>query len=175
MVVYDNAKAEYESLREETKRLEALLAGSQNLFVQSQADLRLARALLDQRFIRAPSDGQVLSLDVSPGSLVTPGTVFGTFAPAGPLTVWCEVDELFAPLVAPGLKVVVRAQGGNEELARGTVGFVGPYLRRKSLFSDEVGDLQDRRVREVQVKVDSGWGAKLLLGSRVECVIFLQE
>jgi HlyD family secretion protein len=174
-VAYDNAKAEYESLQEEAKKLEAGLAVNQNLLVQSQADLNLARALLDQRFIRAPADGQVLSLDVRPGSLITPGTDFGTFAPLSPLTVWCEVDELFASWIIPGQKVVIRAQGATEELARGIVSFVGPFLRKKSLFSDEVGDLQDRRIREVQVKVEAGTGSGLLLGSRVECVIMVGE
>jgi HlyD family secretion protein len=174
-VTYDDAKAEYESLEEEVKRSEADLATSQNLLAQSQADLKLAQAFLDQRFIRAPSDGQVLSLDVTPGSLVSPGTAFGAFAPRSPLSVWCEIDELFAPLVAPGQKVIIRPQGADEELARGTVAFVGPFLRKKSVFSDEVGDLQDRRVREVQVKVEPGTGTGLLLGSRVECVILLRE
>lgn len=174
-VTYDDAKAEYESRQEEVKRSEAGLAASQNLLAQSQAELKLAQALLDQRFIRAPADGQVLSLDVTPGSLVSPGTAFGAFAPRSPLSVWCEIDELFALLVAPGQKVIIRAQGASEELARGTVVFVGPFLRKKSVFSDEVGDLQDRRVREVQVKVEAGTGGGLLLGSRVECVILLQE
>jgi multidrug efflux pump subunit AcrA (membrane-fusion protein) len=174
-VTYDNAQAEYAALQEEVKRLAAEMAASQNLLLQSQADLKLARALLDQRFIRAPADGQVLSLDVTPGSLITPGTDFGIFAPLSPLTVWCEVDELFASWIIPGQKVVIRAQGASEELARGTVSFVGPFLRKKSIFSDEVGDLQDRRVREVQVKVEAGTGAGLLLGSRVECVIMVGD
>jgi HlyD family secretion protein len=91
------------------------------------------------------------------------------------VTVWCEVDELFAPWIIPGQKVVIRAQGASQELVRGKVSFVGPFLRKKSIFSDEVGDLQDRRIREVQVRVDAGAETGLLLGSRVECVILVGE
>ena len=46
-------------------------------------------------------------------------------------------------------------------------------MRRKSIFSDEVGDLQDRRVREVRITLDPG--TDILFGSRVECVILLGD
>jgi HlyD family secretion protein len=168
-VALDNSKADFESLTEDVKRLEAAVRSAENLLEQDRADLRLARAELERRFIRAPEAGQLLSLDVTAGSLVTPGAALGKFAADGPLTAWCEVDELFAADVREGQAATVRRQGTNEELGRGTVVFAGPYLRKKSLFSEEVGELDDRRVREVRVRLEPG--SALLFGARVECVI----
>ena len=170
---FDLAKAEYESLREDTKRFEAEVQTAEKLVRQYRADLLLAQAEYEKRFIKVPADGQLLSLDITLGSFVTTQKVIGTFAPDSPLSAWCEIDELFAAKVQKGQKAYVRQQGTTEPLAYGAVSFVGPYLRRKSLFSDEVGDLQDRRVREVRITLDQN--TNILFGSRVECVILLQD
>ncbi|MBM3311524.1 MAG: HlyD family efflux transporter periplasmic adaptor subunit, partial [Candidatus Aminicenantes bacterium] len=169
----DDAKAAFEALTEEVRRLEAGVRSAENVLDQDRADHKLARAELERRFIRAPEAGQLLSLDVTAGSSVIPGAVLGKFAADGPLTAWCEVDELFAADVKEGQPATIRRQGSNEELGRGTVVFAGPYLRKKSLFSDEVGELDDRRVREVRIRLEPG--SRLLFGARVECVIRTAE
>jgi multidrug resistance efflux pump len=170
---FDLAETEYKSLLEETKRWEAEAQSAERLVRQYRADLMLAQAEYEKRFIKAPTDGQLLSLDITLGSLVTPQKSLGTFAPESPLSAWCEIDELLATQLQIGQKAYVRQQGTTEPLAHGTVSFVGPYLRRKSIFSDEVGDLQDRRVREIRITLDQD--ANILIGSRVECVILLQD
>jgi HlyD family secretion protein len=171
--VYDAAKAEFEALQEDVRRFQAELVTAENILKEYQADLKLARAELDRRFIRAPTDGQILSLDITLGSLISPERVFAVFAPDSPRVARCEIDELFASLVQAGQKAALRNQGTTEVLARGEVTFAAPALTRKSLFSDAVGDLEDRRVREVWITLDPGSG--LLYGSRVECVIELQD
>jgi len=168
-VILDNAKADFESLSADVRRLDAAVRSAENLLDQDRADLKLARAELDRRSIRAPEAGQVLSLDVTAGSLVAPGTPLGKFAADAPLTAWCEVDELFAGEVKEGQAAIIRRQGTTEEIGRGSVVFAGPYLRKKSLFSDEVGELDDRRVREVRIRLEPG--SRALFGARVECVI----
>jgi len=168
---FDAAKAEYESLTEDVRQLEAQLLSARNQLKQYRADYALAQAEYDRRFIKAPADGLLLTLDLTLGTLVTPQAPFGSFAPESPLTARCEIDELFAGLVETGQKAYIRLQGETESLARGVVTFAGPALRKKSLFSDEVGDLEDRRVREIWITLDPG--ASLLFGSRVECVILL--
>jgi HlyD family secretion protein len=170
---YDLAKTEYESLVEENKRLEASVVSAEKMLRQYGADQLLAKAEYEKRFIRAPSDGQLLSLDIRLGSLVTPQKNIGAFAPAGPLSAWVEIDELFASKVQKGQRAYIRQQGTTEPLAWGEVGFVGPYLRKKSIFSDEIGDLQDRRVREVRITLDPE--ADVLFGARVECVVLLED
>jgi len=170
---YDAAKADFEAQREDVRRLEAGIVAAEDGLKQSEADLRLSQAEYDRRFLRAPVDGQVLSLDIAPGALVTPEKPVGTFAPKGALVARCEIDELFAARVAVGQAAEIRSPGMTDVLARGTVSFAGPQLRRKSLFSDAVGSLEDRRVREVWVRLDPG--AALLYGARVEAVIRLKE
>jgi len=170
---FDAAKAEYESLQEEVKRLEAGVAAAEDVLMQSRASLELAQAEYDRRFIKAGSDGQILSLEITVGSLLSPEKAFGTFAPKSPLIARCEIDELYAGQIKSGQKAYIRTPGMTDPLSRGVVSFAGPALRKKSLFSDAVGDLEDRRVREVWITLDPG--SQILFGSRVECVIQLQE
>ena len=170
---YDQAKTEYESMLEDIKRLEAEVNSAKNVLRQSLADEKLARAEFDRKFTKAPVDGQILSLDITLGSLLNPEKSFGMFAPSSPLTAWCEIDELFAGDVYLEQKAYIRYEGGTDPLAWGKVSFVGPYLRKKSIFSDDIGDLEDRRIREVRIALEPD--TKLLLGSRIECVILLNE
>ena len=171
--IFDAAKAEYESLLEDIKRLEAGVVAAEDILKQAQADQRLSQAEYDRRFIKARSDGQILSLDITVGSLISPEKSFGTFAPKSALIARVEIDEMFAGLIQPGQKSYVRAPGMTEALARGKVTFAGPSLRRKSLFSDDVGSLEDRRVREIWISLDPG--SPLLFGTRVEAVVLLKE
>ncbi len=170
---FDDARATYESLLEETNRLKAELTSQQFLLKQYQADLELVQAQLRQKIVEAPSDGQLLSLDITIGSMITPGQPFGTFALRSPITAYCEIDELFAYRVKSGQTSVIRSEGMTDTLAVGTVVFVGPYLREKSIFSDDVSQLEDRRVREVRIRLEPN--ASLLFGQRVECVVFVDE
>jgi multidrug efflux pump subunit AcrA (membrane-fusion protein) len=170
---YDLAQTEYESLLEEIKRLEANVIVARNLLKQYQADRKLAQAEFNRKFITVLTDGQLLSLDITLGSLISPEKPFATFAPKSPLTAWCEIDELFALEVRVGQKAYVRYPGTTDPLAWGKISYAGPYLRKKSIFSDEIGDLEDRRVREVRINLEPD--ANLLFGSRVECVILLKE
>jgi len=168
---YDAAKTNFEALVEDVRGLEAQLVAARNLLRQYQADFRLAQAEYDRRFIKAPVDGLLLTLDLTLGSLILPQSFFGTFAPQSPLVARCEIDELFADLVLEGQKAIIRKQGGTDAITEGVVTFTGPGLKKKSLFADDVGDLEDRRVREVWITLDPR--SEILFGSRVECVILL--
>ena len=168
---YDAAKTDFESMVEDVRGLDAQLVAARNLLKQYQADYRLAQAEYDRRFIKAPADGLLLTLDLTLGSLILPQSFFGTFAPESPLVARCEIDELFADLVLEGQKAIIRKQGGTDAIAEGVVTFAGPGLKKKSLFSDDVGDLEDRRVREIWITLDPRF--EILFGSRVECLILL--
>jgi len=170
---FDQSQSEYEALLEDTKRLEAEQVAAKDLLYQEQLDLEVARRELSLKSVKTLSSGQLLSLDITLGSFLHTGEAFGTFAPESPLIARCEIDELFADRVKVGQKAYIRKQGETEALAEGRVSFAGPSLRRKSIFSDEVDELVDRRVREVEIKLDKGAG--LLIGSRVECVISIEE
>jgi multidrug resistance efflux pump len=169
----DKTRSEYESLLEEIKRLEANVITAQDSAKESQANQKLAKAELEKRFLVAPTDGQILSLDVTIGSFVSAGNPIGTFAPKSHLCARCEIDELFAEYVEEGQMAFIRFPGMTESIAEGTVMFVGPQLRKKSLFADDVGDLEDRRVREIVIRLSPN--ASVLYGSRVECVIQISQ
>jgi len=171
--ILDAAKAEYESQLEDIKRLEAGVVAAEDGLKQSQADQRLSQAEYDRLFLKVPADGQVLSLDITIGSLISPEKPFGTFAPKSALIARIEIDEMFAGRVQTGQKAYIRAPGMTEALAQGKVTFTGPSLRKKSLFSDDVGSLEDRRVREIWITLDPG--SQLLFGTRVEGVVLLKE
>lgn len=154
------------------------LAASANLQQQIakkaelQADLLYYQSLLNRKHIRAGEDGTMLSIEAKIGNYVSPATVLGEFAPKGGLVAITEIDELFADRLKVGQRASIRPQGDSTVLAYGDVYIISPYLKKKSLFSDNASNLEDRRVREVRVKINPE--AKLLIGSRVECVIELK-
>jgi HlyD family secretion protein len=104
---------------------------------------------------------------------VATGNSIGEFAPAGAITAFCEVDELFSSEIQLNQKAYVRLQGKSDTLAVGKITFVGPYLKNKSLFSGTAGDAEDRRVREVRITLQKA--QSLLFNTRVECVINLSQ
>ncbi|MDJ0367480.1 efflux RND transporter periplasmic adaptor subunit [Hymenobacter sp. H14-R3] len=169
----DDAQTQATTQQQEVARLQAAAQSAQAQLATLRAGVAVAEAQLRQRFVYAPGAGRVLKWEAEVGGSVSPGTSLGDFAPAGRPTVLCEVDELFASRVRVGQAAYVRPQGGTEHLASGTVLFAAPYLKQKSLFAATAGAAEDRRVREVRVVLPVG-GDKLLLNSRVECVIDLQ-
>ncbi|MBD2769794.1 efflux RND transporter periplasmic adaptor subunit [Hymenobacter sp. BT664] len=167
----DNAEASYRRAQRDEERLQASLRAAQAQLEQLQADARVSRAELGRRTVRAPGPGTILDLSVKPGTALSPNQSYAEFAPQGPVTALLEVDELFADRVRLGQTGLVRAEGTLDTLAIGRVVAVGPYLKAKSLFAEQTGDPEDRRVREVRLQLDGGRG--LLLNRRVEGVIQL--
>jgi multidrug efflux pump subunit AcrA (membrane-fusion protein) len=170
---FDQAKTEYDALLEETKRLEAELVAAKDLLNQERVTLELAQKELSLKSVKAISNGKLLSLDITVGSYLYAGRAFGAFAPQSPLIARCEIDELFADQIKVGQEAHIRKQGETRRLVEGMVSFVGHYLRRQSIFSDEVDELVDLRVREVEISLENG--TELLIGSRIECVIELTK
>lgn len=144
---------------------------AQSRLTELQADVNYYQQLVDQKKIRAPYDGTILSMDMRVGNYITANQSVGDFAPAGQLMAVTEVDELYAQKVHEGLTAYIRTQGKRDTLAVGKVFLISPYLRKKSLFSDDAANMEDRRIREVRVLLDKG--SRLLIGSRVDCVIQL--
>lgn len=146
---------------------------SQSKLEEIQAQLAYQRALCEKKKIEAPSNGRILSIEARKGQYLTPGFAAVEFAPEGPLSVWTEIDELLADQLKLGQVAVIRPQGSTDTLSLAEVVYIAPALRKKSLFSDQSDNLEDRRVREVQVKLLNPRSG-LLTGSRVECVIKLR-
>lgn len=168
----DNAELEYQQAESDVNRLTASLEAAKSRLTETSADLRVAQADVSRRMIKAPAAGVVLTMELTEGSTVTTNSSLFEFAPNSDITVLSEVDELFANKIKLGQKVVIRTQGMDDTLAVGEVMQMAPYLKKKSLFSEDSGNMEDRRVREVRIKLNGN--PALLINSRVEAVIALK-
>jgi HlyD family secretion protein len=168
----DDSRFSNESLQADLGTAQSNIQQQQSRLRELAADINYYQKLVDRKKIKALVNGKVLSMDVKIGNNISSSQVVCDFAPEGPLMAVTEVDELFADKVKEGMKTYIRPQGKTDTLGTGTIYLTSPYLRKKSLFSDGAANMEDRRVREVRVLLDSN--AKALIGSRVECVISLK-
>lgn len=162
----------YKNLKAELTIAKADLAEANAALGETKMELNYTKKLSDKKNIYAPADGMVLNWDVKQGQAVTIGYKLGDFAPKGDLIATTEVDELFAMKVKNGQRAAINIQGTKERLSTGTVVYCAPYLSKKSIFNDRADNLEDRRVREVRVRIDKP--EAVLIGSRVECIISLK-
>ena len=167
----DDSRFAREELERQILAQEAQIRQQQAQVGELAAELRYREVVRSKKTLRAPLSGRFLSCEVKPGNYLSASSSLGDFAVDGPRVAVTEVDELFAMRVREGLSAYIRPQGRAEVLSRGKVVFVGPYLKKKSLFSDRSDNLEDRRVREVRVELEDS--NNILIGSRVECVISL--
>jgi HlyD family secretion protein len=164
----DNARNELEKKKIALQNEQASLRVTEKKVAESRAQVNTARAGSGKYTVRAPQDGLVLIVTARSGAAVSPGNSFAQLAPAGKLTALCEVDELFAEQVSNGQKAYITYKGYRDTVSTGSVIYTAPYLKKKSLFSDQVGEKEDRRVREVRILLDK---QDLLINRQVECHI----
>lgn len=169
----NNLRSQINNLRAQQDNFRAQRKNAESKIGELKADENFSRVERSKRDMYALTDGKILSVDITVGSYLSPQVAIGDFAPASPVNVVAEIDELFATKVQLGQSAQIRFQGSSDILAEGKVIEVAPYLRQKSLFSDEIGKLEDRRVREVRVRLDNP-PASLLYGMRVDCIIKLK-
>ena len=166
-----DSETNYQNLAADLLIAQADLEEAQAGVKEVGAETNYLNQLKDKKRIYAPEDGMMLNWDVKLGQAIAAGTKLGDFAPAGNLMAITEIDELYALKVKTGQKVSINLQGTNDKLSSGTVIYCAPYLSKKSIFSDRADNLEDRRVREVHVRVNNP--NAVLIGSRVECIISL--
>jgi len=137
-----------------------------------QSQLSIVKADLEKRSIKAPSSGTILTMNVHKGEALNALATFASFAPDEPLVVHGEADEMFANKLKIGLKVTIHNIGDNSQVATGKIIALASGLNNKSLFSDEPGEQQDRRVRRFKVLLDEPHS--LLINTKVSCDIQLK-
>ena len=169
----NNLKAQQDNLRAQIEIQKAQQNNLSAKIKELKADVGISEAQRSKRNLYAPADGKILSVEVTEGAYLSPQTLVSEFAPTSPVNVVCEIDELFAGKIEVGQNAFIHLQGSKDNLAQGKVIEVAPYLKQKSLFSDEVGKLEDRRVREVRVRLENP-PANILYGARVDCEIQLK-
>jgi len=157
--------------QQEHDKAKAELMQQSGLLEELQAEINYYEAVLAQKEVVAPFPGTVMNLNVEVGNAVDRSTSIGQFIPDGPHMAIVEIDELYASLLKVGLQAYVRTQGTTDTLQHGKVVSLSPGLKKKSLFSENATNLEDRRVREAHVLLQAG--GDLLVGSKVECILLL--
>jgi HlyD family secretion protein len=154
----------------ELKKLQNDLAiqESQLSEIVSQKNIRINK--LGQTTLRAPSDGTILDIIPKTGEALSQYQKYALLAPESPLVIQAEIDEMFASSLTTGLKCSIRFSGEREPVASGRVVYISTDLKKKSLFSDSREDLEDRRVREIEISLDTT-ARSLLINTKVECSI----
>jgi HlyD family secretion protein len=168
----DDSKATLDKLRQDVEQARAAIREAKSRLSEIRADIGYYRTVLNDKNVNALVSGRVLNVLVKKGDYVTNATPIADFAPAGPLFAKTEVDELYAERVKVGQPAYIVSQTTGDTLATGEVTYAADYLKQKSLFADQATELEDRRVRDVSVRLDAGQSP--LIGSRVDCIIILK-
>lgn len=169
----DDANTAMLAYQANINRLLANVDVSKRKMAEVRAQLQSAVQEREQKIIRAPVKGILLELIPLPGNAVDSKQSIGQLSPEGRIIADGEIDELFADKIGNGQKAWIRNLGSNDTLSTGTVYFTASYLKKKSLFTDQAGEKEDRRVREIKILLDRP--EKLLLNARVECVVDISK
>lgn len=97
---------------------------------EAEANRDGARARLDDREIRAPFEGVVGLRNISPGTLVTPGSVITTLDDLDPIKLDFTVPAAYLANIQPGLAIVATTTALPGKEFRGTVRSVATQVDR---------------------------------------------
>lgn len=165
----DNAAAGLQSIQSVIKKLYAGIAVSKSRLEQAKAALHVAKVERGQKIIKSPVNGKILELNTQIGGSVDTRQAFAQISSMGKTIAVCEIDELYADKVMVGQRAFIRNVGAQDTLSTGTVYLALSFLKKKSLFTDQSGEKEDRRVRTIKIMLDKP--DRLLLNARVECVV----
>lgn len=165
----DDAATNAKSLNSNLNGLNANVMVSKSRLEETKAALKTAMLERDQKIIKSPVNGRILELTVLIGGSVSTQESLAQISPEGKTIAICEIDETNADKIEVGQKGWIRNVGSSDTLSTGNVYVAYSFLRKKSLFTDQSGEKEDRRVRIIKMQLDNP--EKLLLNSRVECVI----
>jgi HlyD family secretion protein len=165
----DDATTDLKTLTFNLNKYEATVGMSKSKWQETKTALKTAKLERDQKNIRSPINGRVLELTVLIGGSVSIQESFAQISPEGKKIAICEIDEADAGKIKVGQIGWIRNEGASDTLSTGTVYFAFSFLKKKSLFTDQSGEKEDRRVRTIKMLLDHPQG--LLLNKRVECVI----
>jgi multidrug efflux pump subunit AcrA (membrane-fusion protein) len=120
----------------------------------------------------APLDGMLLDLVPKVGEALNLHQQYARISPNNPLVVLVEIDELFADYLKLGQTCIIKLPSSADIAAIGEIIRISPDLKKKSLFSDGGTDLEDRRIREIEVLLNQK-NKTLFIESKVECSVQL--
>jgi len=166
----DNARLQMEQAQGQVSELELQLQQQQQDLQSLTEQYRQQELKLEKHFIKIPNDGMILELSVDRNDAVQALHPVGQFRYAGPASIDAEIDELYSTKIDSGQQIFAIPYGRKDTIAWGTLTKVSPQLSEKSLFSDESSGFLDRRVRTVEIRIDSTT-EEILVGQRVNVYI----
>lgn len=169
----DNANTDLKSFLANLKKLQASVIVSQRRLNETKAASHAAMVEKDQKIILSPINGKLLEVTALIGGSINSQQSFAQISPQGKTIAICEIDELYADKITVGQKGWIRNVGSTDTLSTGTIYFTFSFLKKKSLFTDQPGEKEDRRVRTIKILLDKP--DKLLLNSRIECVVDISK
>ncbi len=123
------ARAALKQARSNLKRIEATereIQGARAQVKAARASLNLADIQLGYTELRAPFDGIVVSRNLEPGEVVTPGQEVISVADLSKVELKIFVDETEIGKVKPGQAVDVKTDTFPSKIYRGRVSFISP-------------------------------------------------
>jgi HlyD family secretion protein len=155
----DKAEGEVAVLRSEIVAARAGVASA-------RIRVKLAAYDLEQRLVRAPSDGQIVRKQAKPGDGISTLNVTSLFlfAPESPRIIRADLEERFVSAVAPGMSAEISPQGNESRIIRGKVLRIGRVFGKRSVSTDDAADKQDVRTVECVLSVEH---QQFLIGQRV--------
>ena len=164
-------QSEYEQGEELLRKLKSDLEMQQAQVQEATVQRATRLSALERRQFQSPIEGILLDIHPRVGEAVTLYETYARVSPKGELIVMAEIDELFANELAVGQQCTIL--GADSVLSsEETILRISPDLKRKSLFSDSGNDLEDRRVRKIEVSLRNV-GVAPLIDTKVECVVIL--
>ncbi|HOW41387.1 MAG TPA: HlyD family efflux transporter periplasmic adaptor subunit [Bacteroidales bacterium] len=154
----------------EMKKLESDLALQRSQLKEAYVQLAIRKNNLEKTILKTPVDGVILDILPKKGEAVSQFQTYARIAPDSKLIVNAEFDELYAPKLAAGQRCKVYLPGDSIAAAEGSIVHISADLKKKSLFSDSGDDLEDRRIREASILLDSA-SVELLINTKVECTV----
>lgn len=157
---------------QELQRLNSDLARNSAQLSEYRAQQGIKNNALSEKQLTAPTDGILLEIMPRIGEAINLYSTYAKLAPAVPLIVEAEIDEMMSGKIQIGQECDIHSQGSSTLLAKGKIISISPDLKQKSIFSDSGQDMQDRRVRIVNISIDNS--DNLLIDTKVECIIHLK-
>jgi HlyD family secretion protein len=125
----DNARAQYERnrrLHDKGFVGDATLEDSGRALEIARRQLDQARARLGYMVVSAPLDGTLITRDVDPGDVVSPGKLMMTLSPAGEVEIVLQIDERNLGRIRVGQKALASADAYPEQRFAAELAFISP-------------------------------------------------
>lgn len=167
------------------KLRELQLLDPQVQLTRSRADVDAKRARLEQAqlgleecVLKAPVDGEVLQIQVSPGSVIGLQTTQPAmqFCPDKPRIVRAEIEQEFATRIRPGQSVIIQDESGGKESWRGKVVRLSNWYAQRRASQSEAIRIGSSEVRTLEciIVLEPG-NVPFRLGQRVRAIINKEE